>query len=438
MNRELVVSVDAMGGDNAPQAIIDGSGDRPCAPSQGEVPAARRPCAPAAASCSAKPATQERRSGRCIATTPSRWTTSPARRCAAAGTPRCGAPSTPWQEAKPQVAVSAGNTGALMAMSMVQLRTIEGISRPAIAAIWPTMRGQTRRARCRRQCRQPTREQLVDFAVMGEAFARVVFGTRTPDRRPPQCRRRRDEGQRGGQARGRSSCATPACRCAFTASSKATTSRKGTVDVVVTDGFTGNIALKTAEGTARLVGHYLRSALTRSLFSRAGRAVRLARAATSAPARWIRARVNGGVFLGLNGVVVKSHGGTDGVGFASAIDLAIDMARQRHHCAHRRRDRAFAASITALGGPDAGSSRAPCWLRMPAPDACHSVSLPVSAPICRATSSPTTNSRSSVDTTDEWIRERTGIRERHIAADGEMHLRSRDRGLAGGAARCAA
>jgi glycerol-3-phosphate acyltransferase PlsX len=101
---------------------------------------------------------------------------------------------------------------------------------------------------------------------------------------------------------------------------------KGTVDVVVTDGFTGNIALKTAEGTARLVASYLRQALKRSLMSKVGAVI--ASGALNALKRKMDPRAqNGGVFLGLNGIVVKSHGGADAVGFASAVDLAVDMAK---------------------------------------------------------------------------------------------------------------
>jgi glycerol-3-phosphate acyltransferase PlsX len=101
---------------------------------------------------------------------------------------------------------------------------------------------------------------------------------------------------------------------------------RGTVDVVVTEGFTGNIALKTAEGTAKQIGSYLRSAMNRSLLSKLG--YLLARDAF----RILRDKMdprasNGGVFLGLNGIVIKSHGGTDAMGFASAVDLAMDMAR---------------------------------------------------------------------------------------------------------------
>jgi len=101
---------------------------------------------------------------------------------------------------------------------------------------------------------------------------------------------------------------------------------KGTVDVVVTDGFTGNIALKTAEGTARLVGAYLRAALKRSLMSKLGAVI--ASGALQTLRRKLDPRAqNGGIFLGLNGVVVKSHGGADAVGFASALDMAIDMVK---------------------------------------------------------------------------------------------------------------
>jgi phosphate acyltransferase len=101
----------------------------------------------------------------------------------------------------------------------------------------------------------------------------------------------------------------------------------GTVDVVVTEGFAGNIALKTAEGTAKQIAGYLRAAMSRTLLARAGYV--LARGAFEALREKLDPRkVNGGVFLGLNGIVVKSHGGTDAEGFAAAIDLAYDMVKQ--------------------------------------------------------------------------------------------------------------
>ena len=104
------------------------------------------------------------------------------------------------------------------------------------------------------------------------------------------------------------------------------TDSTGTVDVVVTDGFTGNVALKTAEGTARQIGEYLRGAMSRSLSARIGYFFAQS-AFRQLRERMDPRRANGGVFLGLNGIVIKSHGGTDAEGFAAAIDLGYDMVR---------------------------------------------------------------------------------------------------------------
>jgi glycerol-3-phosphate acyltransferase PlsX len=222
------------------------------------------------------------------------------------------------------VAVSAGNTGALMAMAMFQLGIIEGISRPAIATIWPTLRGQTVVLDCGANV-SATAEQLVDFAVMGEAFAHAILGLERPSVGLLNVGAEEQKGNDGvrGAAQILRASNLP---MAFHGFVEGDDIAKGTVDVVVTDGFTGNIALKTAEGTARLVGAYLRQALKRSLLSRAGAVI------ASGALRTLRRKLdpraqNGGVFLGLNGVVVKSHGGADAVGFASALDMAIDMAK---------------------------------------------------------------------------------------------------------------
>jgi len=221
-----------------------------------------------------------------------------------------------------KVAVSAGNTGALMAISMFRMGLIEGISRPAIAVIWPTMRGQSvvldvgANAGC-------DAEQLVDFAVMGEAFARAAFGMQRPT---VGLLNIGEEEVKGIESVKRAAQILRASKlpiefCGFVEGDGI---GAGTVDVVVTDGFTGNVALKTAEGTAKLVIHYFRSALKRSLLGRIG--ALLASGALRTLKRKLDPRgLNGGVFLGLNGVVVKSHGSTDALGFASAIDLAIDM-----------------------------------------------------------------------------------------------------------------
>jgi len=223
-----------------------------------------------------------------------------------------------------EVAISAGNTGALMAMSMFQLRTIEGIERPAIAALFPTKRGQSVMLDCGANV-EASAEQLVEFAVMGEAFARAILGL---DRPSVALLNVGSEDQKGHEA---VKSAAHMLRNAtlpieFQGFIEGDDIAQGTVDVIVTDGFTGNIAVKTAEGTAKMIAEYLRNALRRTLFGRIGAV--FASGAIKMLRRKLDPRaMNGGIFLGLNGVVVKSHGGTDALGFASALDMAIDMAR---------------------------------------------------------------------------------------------------------------
>ena len=222
-----------------------------------------------------------------------------------------------------EAVVSAGNTGALMAMSMFQLGVIDGISRPAIAALWPTKRGQcvVLDIGANVEC---DADQLVDFAVMGEAFARAVLGLERPTVGLLNVGSEEVKGHDAvkGAAQMLRNVSLP---MEFAGFIEGDDIAEGTVDVVVTDGFTGNIALKTAEGTAKLVVSYLRAALKRSILSRLG--AFLASGALNALRRKLDPRMsNGGMFLGLNGVVVKSHGGTDAFGFAGATDMAIDMA----------------------------------------------------------------------------------------------------------------
>jgi glycerol-3-phosphate acyltransferase PlsX len=223
-----------------------------------------------------------------------------------------------------QVAISAGNTGALMAMSMFQLGVLDGIHRPAIAALWPTKRGQSvvLDVGANIEC---DAEQLVDFAVMGEAFARAILGLERPSLGILNVGA---EDMKGHDAvKGAAQILrTATLPIEFRGFVEGDDIAEGTTDVIVTDGFTGNIALKTAEGTAKLVVYFLRSALRRSLLGRIGGF--FATGALGVLRRKLDPRAsNGGIFLGLNGVVVKSHGGTDALGFASALDMAIDMAR---------------------------------------------------------------------------------------------------------------
>ncbi|ABS64529.1 fatty acid/phospholipid synthesis protein PlsX [Parvibaculum lavamentivorans DS-1] len=222
-----------------------------------------------------------------------------------------------------QAAVSAGNTGALMAMAKVILRMMPNVERPALAALWPTARGESVMLDLGATVGADG-YQLVQFAAMGEAFARVVFNIEQPTVGLLNIGEEEVKGTEGVKL------AAQMLREAdlpirFHGFVEGDDIAKGTVDVVVTDGYTGNIALKTAEGMVRLVVDYLRAAMRSSLLSRLG--YLLAYGAFRALAKKLDPRAsNGAVFLGLNGLVVKSHGGTDAIGFAAAIDVAVDVA----------------------------------------------------------------------------------------------------------------
>ena len=220
--------------------------------------------------------------------------------------------------------VSAGNTGALMAMAKVVLKTLPGIDRPAIAAFFPTRRGESvlLDLGANVDCRP---EHLGQFAVMGALFAKAVLGLVTPTIGVLNV---------GAEAlKGNDVVKEAAAQLSvmdlpghFHGFVEGNDIPAGTVDVVVTDGFTGNVALKTAEGTARLYAGWLRSTFRSSLFARLG--YLLARNAFNKLRRRTDPRqYNGAMFLGLNGICVKSHGGTDAHGFANAIDVAIDLVR---------------------------------------------------------------------------------------------------------------
>jgi glycerol-3-phosphate acyltransferase PlsX len=223
-----------------------------------------------------------------------------------------------------EVAISAGNTGARMAMSMYQLGVIEGIERPAIAALWPTKKSQSVVLDVGANV-GTSAEQLVDFAIMGAAFARAVLNLERPSVALLNVGAEEVKGNDAvrGAAHILRNANLPMEYAGFVEGDGIS---EGDVDVIVTDGFSGNIALKTAEGTAKLVIDFLRAALKRSFFGRLGAVI--ASGALNSLKRKLDPRAsNGGIFLGLNGVVVKSHGGTDALGFASALDMAIGMAK---------------------------------------------------------------------------------------------------------------
>ncbi len=222
-------------------------------------------------------------------------------------------------------AVSAGNTGALMAMSKICLKSLPGIERPAIAAMWPTMRGESIVLDVGATIGADAK-MLVDFAVMGAAMARSVFGIDRPTVGLLNVGVEEIKGVEDVREAGRILREMNHPGFEYHGFIEGDDLGKGTVDVAVTEGFAGNIALKTAEGTAKQIGEYLRAAMARTWASRLGYVF------AQAAFRLLREKmdprkVNGGVFLGLNGVVIKSHGGTDAEGFASAIDLAREMAK---------------------------------------------------------------------------------------------------------------
>ncbi|NAZ37043.1 phosphate acyltransferase PlsX [Rubellimicrobium sp. CFH 75288] len=231
------------------------------------------------------------------------------------------------REGEAQAAVSCGNTGALMAVAMLRLRRAEGVNRPAIACLWPSRNpsgfnvmldvGADIRADA---------EDLLAYAFMGAAYARQGLGTPRPRVGLLNVGTEEHKGR-------------PELREAHELLSEAAGKGDFTyvgfveggdipsemVDVVVTDGFTGNVALKTGEGTARLISGLLREALTAGPLGMA--AALLARAQLGRLQRRIDPRrVNGGVFLGLNGTVIKSHGSADATGVAAALRLAYRLA----------------------------------------------------------------------------------------------------------------
>ena len=222
-------------------------------------------------------------------------------------------------------AVSAGNTGALMVMSKLCLKTLPGIERPAIAAIWPTQRGESVVLDVGATIGADAR-LLVDFAVMGAAMSRSIFHLDRPTVGLLNIGVEEIKGVEQVREAGQILRQLDPPNFAYHGFVEGNDLGQGTVDVVVTEGFSGNIALKTAEGTARQISQYLRSAMSRSLFARIG--YFFARSAfAQLREKMDPAKVNGGVFLGLNGLTIKSHGGADPDGFASAIDLARDMAK---------------------------------------------------------------------------------------------------------------
>ena len=225
------------------------------------------------------------------------------------------------------VAVSAGNTGALMAMAKFCLRTLASIERPAIAAIWPTLKGESIVLDVGATIGADA-QQLLDFALMGGAMARALFEVERPTVGLLNVGVEEVKGQEEVREAGRLIREANLPTISYHGFVEGNDIGKGTVDVVVTEGFTGNIALKAAEGTARQIATLLRESMSRTVLAKLG--YLLAKPAFDRLREKMDPnKVNGGVFLGLNGIVIKSHGGTDEVGYKSALGLSYEMAHSR-------------------------------------------------------------------------------------------------------------
>jgi glycerol-3-phosphate acyltransferase PlsX len=246
--------------------------------------------------------------------------------------------------------VSGGNTGALMAMAKVVLKTLPGIHRPAIASVFPTVRGHTvvldlgANLAC-----DP--EMMVQFAVLGAVYARTVRGIENPTVGLLNVGSEEMKGH--DELRDAASIlSTIKFPGVFKGFIEGNDIPMGTTDVVVTDGFTGNVALKVTEGVSKLMGIFLKDAFRSSFWSVLG--YWFSAGAMGRLKKRLDPRLyNGGMFLGLNGVCVKSHGGTDDVGFANAILVAADLVHNKFNdkvaaeIDHVMNQESFLTSVTA-------------------------------------------------------------------------------------------
>ena len=223
------------------------------------------------------------------------------------------------------VAVSAGNTGALMAMAKICLRMMSRIDRPALACLWPTLRGQSVVLEVGASM-GANAAHLVDLAIMGSAMASIILGLDRPTVGLLNVGTEEIKGVEEVKDAAQILRDSSLPGLAYAGFVEGDGIGRGDVDVVVTEGFTGNITLKTAEGTAKQISAYLKQAMGGSLLAKIG--YLLARGAfQQLRGRMDTRSINGGVFLGLEGIVIKSHGGADAVGFARAVEIGYEMAR---------------------------------------------------------------------------------------------------------------
>jgi glycerol-3-phosphate acyltransferase PlsX len=230
-------------------------------------------------------------------------------------------------QARADTVVSAGNTGALLAISMMAMRMLEGAHRPALASFLPTARGETVMLDLGANI-ECDADNLAEFAVMGSVFAQVLLGLDKP--RVGLLNVGSEELKGHEELRQASAWlrreGAPIDFHGFVEGNDITS---GVIDVVVTDGFTGNVALKSIEGAAKLYSQFVRDVFRTSTFAKLGGLI-AAGAWRKMRKRVDPRRYNGGVFLGLDGVCVKSHGGTDALGFAYAVGMAVDLVRYEY------------------------------------------------------------------------------------------------------------
>jgi glycerol-3-phosphate acyltransferase PlsX len=232
------------------------------------------------------------------------------------------------KQGEAQVAVSCGNTGALMALSMLRLRKLPGVNRPAIACLWPSRnpQGFNIMLDVGADIRADAHD-LLQYALMGTSYARNGLGLTCPRVGLLNVGTEEHKGRPElKQAHDMIEAAAKTGNFEYIGFVEGGDLPSARVDVIVTDGFTGNVALKTGEGTAKLVGAFLKDAFSNSLMSKFAALVAMT-SLKRLQKRIDPRRVNGGIFLGLNGTVVKSHGSSDATGVSAAIKLAFTLAK---------------------------------------------------------------------------------------------------------------
>jgi len=318
------IALDAMGGDRAPKIVVQGAGI-----AQIRYPKAEFTFYGNEAEIAPLVAKQKNLRGRvAIVHTPDRISADdkPAIALRSGRNSSMRLAINAVSEGKADAVVSAGNTGALMGMAKFVLKTLPDIDRPAIIAFFPTMKGEAVMLDLGANI-ECTPENLVDFAVMGAIFANTVLGVHQPrigllNVGAEETKGREDVRIAAQELR---ALELPGEFIGYVEGDDIT---KGTVDVIVTDGFTGNVALKTAEGTAKMYTEFLKRTFKSSWLAQMGYI--FARSAFQKLRKRIDPRTyNGALFVGLRGVCVKSHGGTDGIGFANAIGVAYDLVQYK-------------------------------------------------------------------------------------------------------------